>query len=254
MKIVRKIYHLIVGTKIPTLSGSLCFFLILNGGSYLFLFVSLFSYLPLDVFEILNPYLNDGGIKDILVYLLNHHSSLSSSIFLLISSIYSSSSLYYHFLEACELITKQPFKATFGKRIQALILVPIMLVILLALLLVIYFLIQVLGYYIYILLFVFMYLIILLLNKIALRIYPLKRLLKGTTFSFIYILIFSISFIFYLNIFSNFKIVYGYLSFFIILLFYLYVNIIGIFLGIYINCKNLEVLDLLSIKKYYWRN
>jgi len=249
MSRITKIYHLVVGTKIPTLSGALCFFILLNGGSYLFLFVSLFSYFPLNVMDVLNSYIVDGLLKEILIYLFEHHSNLSSSIILLATSIYSSSSLYYHFLEACELITKQPVDNRFGKRIQALILVPLMLLLVFIITIGIYILRITLGNAIYILMLLIILLFIYLLNRIALRGYSIKKLTKGVLFSFLYIIIFSGLFLVYLNIFSNFKIVYGILSFFIVFLFYLYIAIIGILVGIYLNCKNIEVSNFLFDKE-----
>ena len=82
MRLVSKIYHFVVDPKIPTLSGALCFFLLLNGGSYLFLFVSISSFFFIDYTQYINS-LSDGIVKDIILYLLQYNSNLSISIFLL---------------------------------------------------------------------------------------------------------------------------------------------------------------------------
>ncbi len=245
MKLIKKIYHFVVDAKIPTLSGSICFFLLLNGGSYLFLFVSLSSYFFIDLFPYLETHLEPSLFKDIVLYLFEHNSNLSISIFLLISSIYSSSSLYYHFMHVCEVITKQPVDDRFGKRIQALVLVPVVLFLLFLSLGLLSIVQMLLGNITYLFFILISFLFIFLLNKIALRRYPFQRLKKGIIFSFLYLFFFSFFFVLYLKVFSNFKIVYGLLSFIIIFLFYLYSIIIGIFIGIYINCKNLEVSSFL---------
>lgn len=249
MRLIIKIYHLIVDIKIPTLSGGLCFFILINGGSYLFLFVSLFSYFPIDVLDIINTYLKDGIFKEIIVYLFLHNANLSTSLFLLATSIYSSSSLYYHFMHSCELITKKPIDNRIGKRIQSLILVPLMLLLVFILTISIYMLFLMVGSITYILLIPVLFLFLLFLNRIALRGYSLKRIYKGALFSFLYIVIFTVLFIIYLMLYSDFKIVYGILSFFIVFLFYLYIVIIGVLIGIYINCKNLEVFNFVFDKK-----
>lgn len=241
MKVIRKIYHFVVDMKIPTLAGSLCFFLLLNGGSYLFLFVSLSSYFFIDLLPFLKSHLEEGLLKDVVLYLFEHNANLSISLFLLGSSIYSSSSLYYHFLQISELITKQPVDNRLGKRLQALILVPLVLIALFLMMSLLSVIQMTFGGIAYLFFIVFTFLFIYFLNKLVLRKYPFKRLLKGVLFSFLYVFVFSFFFVLYLNVFSDFKIVYGLLSFIIILLFYLYNIIIGILLGIYVNCKNLEV-------------
>ena len=248
MRLVSKIYHFVVDPKIPTLSGALCFFLLLNGGSYLFLFVSISSFFFIDYTQYINS-LSDGIVKDIILYLLQYNSNLSISIFLLISSIYSSSSLYYHFMHICEVITKQAIDYKISKRVQALIFVPIALLIGVFFILVISFLQYFYRIISTIFFMLYLFIVIYLLNKIALRNYNFYNLYKGILFSFLYIVVFSILFGVYLKLFSNFKLVYGVLSTIIISLFYLYVCIIGFFLGLYINCKNLDVSNFLLSKE-----
>lgn len=245
MKLIKKIYHFIVDAKIPTLSGSVCFFLLLNGGSYFFLFVSLSSYFLIDLYPYLEEHLEASLFKDVVLYLFEHNANLSISLFLLISSIYSSSSLYYHFMHVCELITKQPVDNRFSKRLQALVLVPLVLLSAFQFIGLLSVIQMLWGDITYLFFMTFILLFIYLLNKIALRRYSVKRLWKGIVFSFLYAVVFSFFFILYLKNFSNFKIVYGLLSFIIIFLFYLYSITIGIFIGIYMNCKNLEVSQFL---------
>ena len=50
---LKRIYYLLNDKKISTLAGSLTFFFVLNGGSFLFLYIVLSNYLPhsfLDLF------------------------------------------------------------------------------------------------------------------------------------------------------------------------------------------------------------
>ncbi len=241
MKVINKIYHFIVDVKIPTLAGSLCFFILLNGGSYLFLFVSLSSYFFIDFIPVLKQNLAEGLFKDIILYLFEHNSNLSISIFLFGSSIYSSSSLYYHFMHICELLTKRSVDGRISKRVQSLLLVPSVLILSFLMIILLSFLHLYIGYFSYLFLLLFLFLCILFLNKLILKDYTFKRIRKGVIFSFLYIILFSIFFLIYLKLFSNFKIVYGILSFFIIFMFYIYCITIGILIGIYMNCKNLEV-------------
>lgn len=245
---LKNVYHFVTDFKIPTLSGALCFFILINGGSYLFLFVSIvgafskeFVFIPNNFINLLPDYLSD-----IFIYLIEHNASIPISLFLLISSIYSSSSLYYHFLQISEIITRIPLSLRFSKRIQAIIFVPIVLIF-------IYFSIASISYiysfnviYSYLFIVIFILLILYFLNFLALK--RFKRLYKGVVFSFFYELLFTIGFIAFLKYFNNFKVVYGLFSFFIIFLFYLYISIIGIFLGIYLNFKNLEVFKMLTDK------
>lgn len=241
MERIKRIYHFVVDSKIPTLSGALCFFLLLNGGSYLFLLVSFSSYFLVDLIPYVEQNMMDGIVKEILIYLFHHQSNLSISIILLATSLYSSSSLYYHFMHICEIITKKPLDFVISKRIQAIILAPILIFLFLALLILLLIAERRIGGYIYILYFILLILFIYIFNKIALRSYTIGGLYKGIIFSSIYCISFTLLFIVYLKIFSSFKVVYGVLSFLIIFLFYLYSITIGLFLGIYMNCKNLEV-------------
>lgn len=243
MKAIKSFYHIIVDNKISTLSGALCFFILLNGGSYLFLFSNIASMI-IDVSPLIDKLLEDGIIKDIFLYLLRYNSNLNISIVLLIGSLYSSSSLYYHFIHIAEAITKIPINIKFGKRILSLILVLIVLIAIFVFVMGLIILESINKVLFYLFLLVGYLLIIIFLNKLILK---NKSLFNGILFSFIYGIVFTILFILYINIFSSFKIVYGVLSFIIVFLFYLYIMTIGLLMGIYINCKNLDVFNLLSI-------
>ena len=74
-----------------------------------------------------------------------------------------------------------------------------------------------------------------LINIIAIKEYNIKKIYKGYLFSFVYTIIFTVGFIIYLRLFSNFKIIYGVLSFIFIFCFYIYSICIGLLVGICIN-------------------
>lgn len=243
MKAIKSFYHVLVDNKISTLSGALCFFIILNGGFYIFLFSNIASML-IDVHPLINSLLEDGIIKNILMYLLNYNSNLNVSIILIISSIYSSSSLYYHFLQATELICKMPHNKSIGKRIYSIILVPVVLLFIFVISICLLIIHDVNRILFYLFIIACYYLLLLFLNILV---FKNKNIIKGITFSFLFGVFFTILFVLYNYFFSDFKIVYGILSFVIIFLFYIYIMIIGILMGIYINCKNLEVFSFSSI-------
>ena len=81
-------------------------------------------------------------------------------------------------------------------------------------------------------------------NVVALRNYKFKEIYKGIVFTIIYFIIFTIGFLIYIEVFSNFKIVYGVLAFLFILMFYIYCLSIGLIIGIYLNCKKIGVFSL----------
>jgi hypothetical protein len=68
MYLIKRIYQLIVESKIVTLSGSFAFFLLFNGGSFFFLFIALSNGLPFDFRSLIVINLEDGLLKSILLY------------------------------------------------------------------------------------------------------------------------------------------------------------------------------------------
>ena len=244
MKIIKNFYHLVVDNKLPTLAGALCFFILINGGAFFFLFVNLFSYYLNDIKSVIITNTSNDMIRDLLIYLIEHNANLPYSLFLIITSIYSSSTLYYHILNVSELITKKPISVRLSKRIISLILVPIILIILYIILLVLSVLYTLFKVVTIVLIFILLLLLIIFFNIMVLRDYRVKIMIKGIIFSLLYIIVFTLLFIAYLSIFSNFKIVYGILSFFIIFLFYIYNVVIGLLIGAFINWKNIEVFNI----------
>lgn len=242
---IQRIYHFIMDKKIPTLASAIAFTLIMNGGSFLFLFVIISGFFSNSFQELILNTIEDGRLKDLIVYFFNYQNNISYSILLIITSIYSASSLYYHLIGIVEFITDTSYQISISKRVLAigitiLYLLGLNIITLLASEIIIY-----LNYFymvlsMILLLFIFI-LTVYVVQVVSLKTYNIKRLYKGIIFTTIYFIVFTFGFVIYLKLFSNFKIVYGILSFFIILFFYIYMVSIGILLGINFNHLNINI-------------
>lgn len=247
MNLIKKVYRLLVESKIITLAASFAFFLFLNGGSYLFLFITLSNYLPFDFRSLIVLNIEDGLSKEILLYFINHNVSLPYSIFLIITSIYSSSSLYYHFIHISDVLIDENRS---NKRLKSISVMVIFLTIASFILSInsvflsynysVYKMIISLSFIIVICLLIYT------LNVVGLNSLNIKKLYKGIIFSHVYFILLTMLFMIYIKIFSNVKIIYGVFSFIIIFMLYIYLISIGLLIGIYINGKNIEVYKILK--------
>lgn len=245
---IARIYHFIMDKKIPTLASAIAFSLIMNGGSFLFLFIILSGLFSNSFQEVILNTFEDGKLKDLIAYFFDYQNNISYSILLVITSIYSASSLYYHLMGIVEYITDTNYNRSVSKRILA---IGITILYLLGLNIITLFASEIIVHfnYLYMALSLLLVLLIFVLTVyvvqvISLKTYSIKKLYKGILFTTIYFIIFTIGFVIYLKLFSNFKIVYGILSFFIILFFYIYVLCIGLLLGINLNHLNIKRLEL----------
>jgi Predicted membrane protein len=230
--------------KIPTLASAIAFNLIMNGGSFLFLFIILSGLFSNSFQELILNTVEEGKLKDLISYFFDYQTNISYSILLVITSLYSASSLYYHLIGIVEFITETTIPVPVSKRILAIgitiaYLFGLNLITLLATELILLF------HYIYILLSLLLLLIIFIttiyvIQVVSLHTFQIKKLYRGILFTTAYFILFTTGFILYLKLFSNFKIVYGILSFFIILFFYLYILCIGVLLGINLNHLNIK--------------
>lgn len=255
---IRFIYHFVVDKKIPTLASALAFMVLINGGSFLFLYIILSGFFQNSFNELLIDHITDGKLKDLIIYFFNHQNNLPYSIFLIVTSLYSSSSLYYHFMNIVELITHTHINISYSKRIFSILLTIAYLIIfnlitlfLTELIFFFNFFYQMLSV---LLIFFTLFLTFYFIHSVALKDYHFKRVYKGILFSMLYSILFTMGFILYLKFFSNFKIVYGILSFFIVLFFYIYVLCIGLLLGVYINFKNINLKKMLKNKEWGGEN
>ncbi|MDE6947037.1 MAG: YihY/virulence factor BrkB family protein [Anaeroplasmataceae bacterium] len=239
-----RVYHFIMDKKIPTLASAIAFNLIMNGGSFLFLFIILSGLFSNSFQELILNTVEEGKLKDLISYFFDYQTNISYSILLVITSLYSASSLYYHLIGIVEFITETTIPVPVSKRILAIgitiaYLFGLNLLTLLATELILLF------HYIYILLSLLLLLIIFIITiyviqVVSLHTFQIKKLYRGILFTTAYFILFTTGFILYLKLFSNFKIVYGILSFFIILFFYLYILCIGVLLGINLNHLNIK--------------
>ena len=239
-----RVYHFIMDKKIPTLASAIAFNLIMNGGSFLFLFIILSGLFSNSFQELILNTVEEGKLKDLISYFFDYQTNISYSILLVITSLYSASSLYYHLIGIMEFITETTIPVPVSKRILAIgitiaYLFGLNLITLLATELILLF------HYIYILLSLLLLLIIFIITiyviqVVSLHTFQIKKLYRGILFTTAYFILFTTGFILYLKLFSNFKIVYGILSFFIILFFYLYILCIGVLLGINLNHLNIK--------------
>lgn len=250
---IRSIYHFMTDKKLPTLASALAFMVLLNGGSFLFLYIILSSFFDNSFNDLLLQQITDGKVKDLIIYFFQYQNNLSYSIFLVATSIYSASSLYYHLMNIVELITQSHLKISISKRIFSVLLTVIYLLVLNLMTLLLTELIFFFNYLYHILstllILLVLFLSIYFLNFVALKDYHFKRVYKGVLFTFLYAIFFTIGFAVYLSFFSNFKIVYGVLAFFIVLFFYIYALCFGVLIGIYINFKNINWRSLLKNKE-----
>ena len=240
--VIKYLYKLIVGNKIPTLASSIAFNIILNGGSFLFLYLIFSRYFNNSFINQIINNLGDGDFKDLIVYFIDYQNNISYSFFLIITSIYSASSLYYHFINVIELLTNRSIKINISRRIISIILTILFLLGINIITMLIVELIRNINLNlragIILLIILLIVGILYFINFISVRDKSFKKMYRGLIFSMLYILLFTIGFIVYLNIFSNFKVIYGVLSFIFIFCFYIYFISIGILIGVCINVKN----------------
>ena len=249
---LKRIYYLLNDKKISTLAGSLTFFLVLNGGSFLFLYIVLSNYLPHSFLDLFLKELKESDFKDFVKYFFSYQDNLSYSLFLIGSSIFSSSSLYYHLIQISTILGCGKLNVSVSKRLLAIVLTLLFLIILHVITIfstyVMLIFKNISNYILWFTLFIIFSVVIIVINLTALHTIKISNVYKGAIFSIIYFIIFTFGFIIYVSTFSNFKVVYGFFSFFVILMFYLYVLAIGLIIGIDINCQKLDVFKFLFSK------
>ncbi len=231
MVILMKLRRLfILLSNISLASAAVCFFLIINGGSTIFLLITILS-------RIINiNIIPDSTLKDIFIFLSSFNINLSSSIIAIITSIYSTSTLFKFYLKGVELITNKPYFK--NKRLISIIF-SIFLPFIFLILMILFILLDSINLLSMLIIYIILYLLFqYILQGFALKTINTKLLYKGILFSLLFTIIFSFSFIIYLDNFK-FKEIYGIFSILIGFILYLYINIIGLYLGIYYNWKNI---------------
>jgi membrane protein len=221
-----------------TLSGSIAFFLIINGGSlaYLILYISnLFDF----KFEVAN--------KTIMTFLSRienniDYSNVIFTIFFIATSIYGASSLFFHLLKTGEMIYEEVNdKFTLIKRLTAIIFLTATLFII-----ELFFILIVIGKHFfsnlfwqmlkYIILLFLPYVISICINFfITPHSVKFKEINKGALFTTLFWYIITIGFTIYVNIFTNYKAIYGALTFFIVFMIWIYLLAQGLVIGVILN-------------------
>ena len=221
-----------------TLSGSIAFFLIINGGSlaYLILYISnLFDF----KFEVAN--------KTIMTFLSRienniDYSNVIFTIFFIATSIYGASSLFFHLLKTGEMIYEEiNDKFTLIKRLTAIIFLTATLFII-----ELFFILIVIGKHFFSNLFwqILKYIILLFLPyviSICINFFitphsvKFKEINKGALFTTLFWYIITIGFTIYVNIFTNYKAIYGALTFFIVFMIWVYLLAQGLVIGVILN-------------------
>lgn len=243
---VYSLYKILKEKNYTTLAGSIAFFFIINGGALIFLISLIFNLFNLRFtayFPSTNPFVNE-----LLLYVDNNSLSYfkTYSFILIVTSIWSSSTLFYHLLKSGELIyEKKRKKYPFFIRILSVLFVAIFLVIILSSIIIL-----ILGNLILahlnnnllsILIKIFMLLIV---PSIAIFFFLIfvppvklkfKNVYKGALFTLSFWIVSTLLFQIYLNIFNNFKAIYGALTFVIIGMIYIYLLAIGLVIGLVIN-------------------
>lgn len=233
-----KTYKGLMKKSYSTLSGAIAFFLIINGGSiaYLILFIS----------NLLNFKIEIDNIT-IMNFLNNIQNTLNTSnnffaIFFIATSIYGASSLFFHLLKTGEMIYEEVnAKFTIIKRLTAIIflLATIFIVEL-------FFILIILGRNIFsnlfwhilrfIILLIVPYVIAVCINFfVTPHSVKFSSINKGALVTTIFWYTITIGFAVYLNIFSNYKAIYGALTFFIVFMIWVYLLSQGLIIGIILN-------------------
>ncbi len=252
LSLILKTYKRLMKKSYSTLSGAIAFFLIINGGSilYLILFVSnLFDF----KFEVEN--------KTIMMFLRNieasmNYSNLFFTIFFIATSIYGASSLFFHLLKAGEIIYDEVNdKFTLIKRFTAIIFLTATIFII-----ELFFILIVIGRHFFSNLFwqVLKYIIILFIPyviAICINFFvtphsvKFKEINKGALFTTLFWYVVTIGFTIYMNIFTEYKAIYGALSFFIVFMIWVYLLAQGLMIGIILNFYQKEENGRLLLNK-----
>ena len=221
-----------------TLSGAIAFFLIINGGSIAYLIIYISNLLSIDLSIESRTIMNFlNGIKNN----INNSNNLLA-IFFIFTSIYGASTLFFHLLKAGEMIYEEVNdKFTIIKRLTAIIFLIFTIFIIES-----FFILLVLGKSIFsnifwqllkfVIILIVPYLIAVCINFfITPHSVKFKEINKGALFTTVFWYIITIGFTVYINIFTNYKAIYGALTFFIVFMIWIYLLAQGLIIGIILN-------------------
>lgn len=231
-------YQKLMKKSYSTLSGAIAFFLIINGGSLLYLTIFISRILDIEfvigenyLYRIVSNIENSVNINDFLY-----------NIFFIIASVYGASTLFFHLLKVGENIyVEVNEKFSLVKRISAVLFLVAMLLIF-----ELFFILLLLGkntfesvYWHIFRWCVFIltpYIIVVCINFfITPHQVRFKEIKKGSLFTTLFWFVATLLFNIYLKIFTNYKAIYGAVSFFIIFMIWIYLMAQGLVIGFIIN-------------------
>ena len=229
-----------------TLSGAISFFLVVNGGSLIFLLIIIFEYLNFDTRSL--TLTEDSFLKTILTYFESNKSIIPTKYYylIIITSIWSSSTLFFHLIKSGELLYDvERKKSTLLTRIISIffvfVFIGIMLTSVILLMLGTYFFKNInKNVYIIYLDLVMTVLIPIIINIFFMLFIPpvsvkISQIKKGSKFTITFWFLTSVLFRIFLYFFSNYKAIYGAIAFCIISMIYVYLLVNGLVIGLYIN-------------------
>lgn len=239
MEKIKNFYKLLIDKKYSTLAGALSFFFILSSVPFFFLALYLFNFFARNI-DFVSEINN--------VSFLEFDFSSPISILFIITTLYSASKLFYHIRRTGEIIydykknnsgLKHRIASFTTLIIFLFIVVSTLLVGLSAKTLIIRYkfdlLIRIITYTVQA--FAIVGVLLLLNVQASPRKNPIKKYLRGTLFSALFIFIASAIFMIYLRYFANYGHLYGYLTTFIIVFVWVYIIMTGVIIGIIINSK-----------------
>ena len=243
-------YRLLMKKSYSTLSGAVAFFLIINGGSILFLTISVGNLFNIS-FDIDNDVINN------VVETIIANATYSSSFFFIITSIYSASSLFFHLIKTGEIIYEEVNnRFNMLKRFIAIIFLCAFIFIV-ETFFVILFLSRTLfnnflwNIFRYISFMVVAYLlslcIIFFITPHRVRYHEIKRgAMLATSLWYLITVLFTL----FLNIVTNYKAIYGSLSFYVVFMIWVYLLAQGLIVGVVYNYyHHLKIDRLFFIEK-----
>lgn len=244
MKKVWHFYNLLLNKKATTLAGGISFFILINGGAFLYLVLILTR-------NSLNIYLNEDYIPIEVIKVFNYfvsnaRSSISGSIFVIFTTFWGASSLFYHFIKCGEIIynKKREREKIINRAFSLLAMIAFLILIMLSVFIIIS-INYLLSFVVFIFLkrliqfVIFFFLPFVLILFINIYVPPIKIRIKeailGSLFTVIYGALATFVFTTFLKISKNFGAIYGSLAFVIVFLIWIYILTNGLIIGFIIN-------------------
>lgn len=232
---IYKGYKLLIQKSYSTLSGAVAFFLVINGGSLLYLMIAIGNLLNIKI---------DFG-DNILTDAINtvaSNTGYTSSLFFFLTSIYSASTLFFHLIKTGEIIYEE-VNSRFNliKRFIAVIFLCAFVFIIETFLLILLLSKSIFNNFLWN---IFRYIgfsivaysvalcIIFFITPHRVRYHEIKRgALLATILWFLITIVFSL----FLNIVTNYKAIYGALTFYVVFMIWIYLLAQGLICGVIYN-------------------